>query len=139
VIAFIGAWALTPWNILSSASALLNFMDGYIIWVTKSAIANPETRLLIHSQLAPITGILLADYWVVQKQAYDVDAMYDPSGRYRYNQYGTNWRAVVAWFVAWIPLTPGFASGVGFCLMHCKLSWILTLTIRRSLPLCKSL
>jgi cytosine/uracil/thiamine/allantoin permease len=73
-----------------------------------------ETRLLIHSQLAPITGILLADYWVVQKQAYDVDAMYDPNGRYRYNQYGTNWRAVAAWFVAWIPLTPGFASGVGF-------------------------
>jgi cytosine/uracil/thiamine/allantoin permease len=74
-----------------------------------------KTRPLIHSQLAPITGILLADYWVVQKQAYDVDAMYDPSGRYRYNQYGTNWRAVVAWFVAWIPLTPGFASGVGSC------------------------
>lgn len=74
-----------------------------------------ETRLLIRSQLAPITGILLADYWVVQKQAYDVDAMYDPSGRYRYNHYGTNWRAVVAWFVAWIPLTPGFASGVGSC------------------------
>lgn len=41
--------------------------------------------------------------------------MYDPHGRYRYNKYGTNWRAVVAWFVAWIPLTPGFARGVGFC------------------------
>jgi NCS1 family nucleobase:cation symporter-1 len=38
--------------------------------------------------------------------------MYDPHARYRYNQYGTNWRAVVAWFVAWIPLTPGFARGV---------------------------
>jgi cytosine/uracil/thiamine/allantoin permease len=81
------------------------------------AVANPlrsRDSTADISQLAPITGILLADYWVVHKQAYDVEAMYDPSGRYRYNQYGTNWRAVVAWFVAWIPLTPGFASGVGY-------------------------
>lgn len=48
MIAFIGAWALTPWNILSSASALLNFMDGYIIWVIYpiSNILVRETRLL---------------------------------------------------------------------------------------------
>jgi hypothetical protein len=48
VIAFIGAWALTPWNILSSASALLNFMDGYIIWVNCliTHLFVRETRLL---------------------------------------------------------------------------------------------
>lgn len=34
LIAFIGAWALTPWNILSSAEALVNFMSGYTIWVS---------------------------------------------------------------------------------------------------------
>ncbi|KAK8066202.1 cytosine-purine permease [Apiospora hydei] len=31
IIALVGAWALTPWNILASADALLNFMDGYAI------------------------------------------------------------------------------------------------------------
>ncbi|KAF1979044.1 hypothetical protein BU23DRAFT_595508 [Bimuria novae-zelandiae CBS 107.79] len=54
IIAFVGTWALTPWKILASASTLPNFMDGYIIW------------------LAPITGILLADYYVVHRQTYDV-------------------------------------------------------------------
>lgn len=34
LIAFVGAWVLTPWNILSSAEALLDFMDGYTIWVS---------------------------------------------------------------------------------------------------------
>ncbi|KAJ4299956.1 hypothetical protein N0V90_005204 [Kalmusia sp. IMI 367209] len=91
IIAFVGAWALTPWNILASASALLNFMDGYIIW------------------LAPITGILLADYYVVHRQTYDVDDMYIPDGKYRYNKWGTNWRAVAAWLVGSVPLIPGFA------------------------------
>ncbi|KAK5121363.1 hypothetical protein LTR85_005529 [Meristemomyces frigidus] len=94
LIAFIGAWALTPWNILSSAAALLNFMDGYTIW------------------LAPITGILLADYWFVHKQRYIVAELYNPLGRYRYNKLGTNWRAVVAWFVGWVPQMGGFAQGV---------------------------
>ncbi|RMZ08217.1 hypothetical protein D0864_01795 [Hortaea werneckii] len=94
IIAFVGAWALTPWNILASASALLNFMDGYIIW------------------LAPITGILLADYWVVHNQRYAVSEMYKPVGKYHYNRIGTNWRAVVAWCVGWIPLMPGFCNAV---------------------------
>lgn len=28
VCAFVGAWALTPWNILASAESLLTFMNG---------------------------------------------------------------------------------------------------------------
>lgn len=72
-------------------------MDGYTIW------------------LAPITGILLADYYLVHHQQYDVLEMYDPDGCYRYNQYGTNWRALVAFVVSWVPLTPGFAHAVSGC------------------------
>ncbi|KXT02331.1 hypothetical protein AC578_222 [Pseudocercospora eumusae] len=94
VVAFIGAWALTPWNILASASALLNFMDGYTIW------------------LAPITGVLLSDYWIVQHQSYVVPELYQPDARYRYNRLGTNWRALAAWCISWIPLTPGFSHAV---------------------------
>ncbi|KAE9971118.1 hypothetical protein EG327_009997 [Venturia inaequalis] len=94
LIAFIGAWALTPWKILSSASALLNFMDGYIIW------------------LAPITGVLLADYYVVHRQTYDVEEMYIPGGKYQYNKYGTNWRAVTAWLAGSVPLMGGFAAAM---------------------------
>lgn len=94
IVAFVGAWVLTPWNILASASALLNFMDGYTIW------------------LAPITGILLSDYYLVQHQEYNVLSLYDPRGRYRYNGIGTNWRAMVAFVASWVPLTPGFAHAV---------------------------
>ncbi|TVY44185.1 putative permease [Lachnellula subtilissima] len=94
LIAFIGAWALTPWNILSSAAALLDFMDGYVIW------------------LAPITGVLLADYYIVHRRTYDIEEMYLPNGIYRYNKFGTNWRAVAAWLVGCVPLIPGFASSL---------------------------
>lgn len=67
-------------------------MDGYTIW------------------LAPITGILLADFWLIHDQHYDVHDLYLPNGRYRYNRWGTNWRAAVAWCIGWVPLTPGLAA-----------------------------
>ncbi|KAH6679608.1 NCS1 nucleoside transporter family [Halenospora varia] len=94
ICAILGAWCMTPWNILASAESLLNFMDGYTIW------------------LAPISGILIADYWFVHKQVLSVEEMYKPEGIYRYNTWGTNWRAAVAFVVGFVPLLPGFASGV---------------------------
>jgi len=41
-----------------------------------------------------------------------VPELYLPTGQYRYNKYGTNWRAAVAWFLGWVPLLGGFASSV---------------------------
>lgn len=69
-------------------------MDGYTIW------------------LAPISGILIADYWIVHKQMVSVPDMYLPHGMYRYNRYGVNWRAAVSFLVGFAPLLPGFAQTV---------------------------
>ncbi|KAH6713649.1 permease for cytosine/purines, uracil, thiamine, allantoin-domain-containing protein [Leptodontidium sp. MPI-SDFR-AT-0119] len=89
----IGAWAMTPWHILSSAESPINFMSGYT-W------------------LAPLSGILIADYWIVHRQVLSVLDMYRPDGTYAYSKYGTNWRAVVAFLVGFVPLLPDFARSV---------------------------
>ena len=34
--------------------------------------------------MAPMTGILLVDFYLIKKQKYDVIALYDPKGIYRY-------------------------------------------------------
>jgi hypothetical protein len=62
--------------------------------------------------MAPMASILFTDYWLVKHRKYDVPALYDPRGIYRYDRYGTNWRAVVATFVTIIPLLPGLANKV---------------------------
>ncbi|KAG4440413.1 hypothetical protein IFR05_004106 [Cadophora sp. M221] len=95
IYAIIGAWAMTPWNILVFAESLVNFMSGHKIW------------------LAPISGILIVDYWVVHRQVLSVPDVYRPDGIYAYNKYGTNWRAVIAFFVGFVPLLPGFAKSLG--------------------------
>ncbi|KAK9465763.1 permease for cytosine/purines, uracil, thiamine, allantoin-domain-containing protein [Lipomyces arxii] len=94
IVCILGTWAFTPWNILTSATAFLSFMSGYTIW------------------LAPICGILVSDFFFVHGRKYDVWALYDKDGIYRYNRYGINWRAAVAFNVGWVPLLPGFITAV---------------------------
>ena len=56
--------------------------------------------------------MLGADYWVVKRKAVDVPALYRAHGRYRYNAFGTNWRAVVAFLISIVPNIPGMAAQV---------------------------
>ncbi|KAK1753665.1 allantoin permease [Echria macrotheca] len=88
------AWIMQPWKIIHSAQSLLAFMAGLGIF------------------LAPIAALLSADYWVVNRQRYDVPGLYRAHGRYRYNKYGTNWRAVIAFLVSVCPNLPGMAASV---------------------------
>lgn len=62
--------------------------------------------------LAPIAGILASDYWLVKKQHINVPALYNPDGIYRYNKYGINWRAMVAFLIAVGPNLPGLAYSI---------------------------
>ncbi len=85
---------MQPWKIIYSAASLLAFMSGLGIF------------------LAPIAAILGSDYWLNHKQRIDVPGLYRAHGRYRYNKYGTNWRAVVAFLVSVVPNLPGMAASV---------------------------
>jgi NCS1 family nucleobase:cation symporter-1 len=88
------AWIMVPWKIIHSASSLLSFMAGLGIF------------------LAPIAAIMGADYWVVKRKNIDVPGLYRSRGRYRYNEAGTNWRAVVAFLISVVPNIPGMAAQV---------------------------
>ncbi|KAF8846459.1 uridine permease-like protein Fui1 [Acephala macrosclerotiorum] len=93
IAAIIGGWVIVPWKILSSAETFLAFMGGYAVF------------------LAPIAGILCADYWIVHRQHIDVPALYDPNGRYHYF-HGWNWRALIAMLISVGPNLPGLAYSI---------------------------
>jgi len=93
IAAIISAWVMVPWKILSSADTFLAFMGGYAVF------------------LAPMAGIMAADYWLVKKRKLDVPALYDPYGRYRY-WYGVNWQGFVAFVVPVATLLPGLANSI---------------------------
>jgi len=74
---------------------------------------------------APLAGVVLADYLVVKKQLLDVDALFDPRGRYRYVK-GVNVSAVLAiagavavYYLAshsWLKVVVGVATGAALYL-----------------------
>ncbi len=84
---------MCPWIIISSAASFLNFMSAYGVF------------------MGPIAGIMCTDYWLVKRRKYDVPALYDPRGIYRYKS-GINWRAFVATFAVMAPVLPGVAYAV---------------------------
>ena len=57
--------------------------------------------------MGAIGGIMICDYWVLRRQKLDLAELFDPSGRYSYEN-GFNWRALVAFVVAIAPVVPGF-------------------------------
>lgn len=89
----VGGWVMVPWKISGSAPQLVTFVSALAIF------------------LAPISAVLITDYFVVKRRAIDVPALYDPHGRYEYWK-GTNWRAVTALLVAVAPNLPGLAHDV---------------------------
>jgi len=83
VIASIGAILLTPWNLYARPDLIHLTLDVLGLFI------------------APVTGILLADYYLVQRRTLDVGALYstDPAARYWYRG-GVNPVAVYALVLA---------------------------------------
>uniref|UniRef100_A0A8H7TUX6 Uracil permease n=1 Tax=Bionectria ochroleuca TaxID=29856 RepID=A0A8H7TUX6_BIOOC len=93
LVSFLGGWALCPWIILASAKAFMRFMSAYAIF------------------MAPIAGILTTDYWLIKRRKYNVPALYDPHGIYRFG-WGGNWRALVTTVLIITPLLPALGHEV---------------------------
>jgi len=93
--ALIGSWAFVPWKILESGATFLAFLGGYTIF------------------LGPMTSILMTDYYIVRRGNVSVPDMYNFHGIYRYSpKFGTNWRAVAAFFIGCAPPLPGFINNI---------------------------
>ncbi|KAM0746563.1 uridine permease-like protein Fui1 [Meredithblackwellia eburnea MCA 4105] len=89
----VGVFAFAPWKVMASGASVVNFATSYSV------------------VLAPIAGIMAADYFFVKKGAIDVPALYDPHGRYRYG-WGCNWRAIAGLVCAIGPNVPGMAHAL---------------------------
>ncbi|XP_027364119.1 purine-uracil permease NCS1-like [Abrus precatorius] len=89
--------AFQPWRLLkSSESFVYTWLIGY------SAL------------MGPIAGIVLADYYIIQKTSLSISDLYSrsPYGAYRYSR-GFNVAAIVALVFGILPVVPGFLQKVG--------------------------
>ncbi|RDW65004.1 hypothetical protein BP6252_10655 [Coleophoma cylindrospora] len=92
LVAVIGV-VIQPWRFLSQASVFLSVIGTFGVFV------------------APMTGILVTDYWIVRRRKLIIPDLYSEKGIYWYN-WGLNWRAFVCFCVAWVPSMPGLISSI---------------------------
>lgn len=100
---------MVPWKVLATGETFLTFMVSTLFLAERLSSKNifQSSYSVI---MGPISACLTADYWVralryiivlslciiqfVKRGAYDVKALYDPHGIYRYSN-GLNWRALL--------------------------------------------
>ncbi|CAN4121472.1 unnamed protein product [Withania somnifera] len=120
-------------NVVSPANALVNlspsrftFRRGAILTALLGIVCQPW-RLLKSSEsfvytwlvgysalLGPIMGIILADYYLIQRMDLSIKDLYvsSPNGAYYFSS-GYNVRAILALVVGILPVIPGFLQNVG--------------------------
>ncbi|TFY79951.1 hypothetical protein EWM64_g4056 [Hericium alpestre] len=113
ICAFLGGWALCPWEILASATGFLSFMNGYTVFLGPIAgIMVTDVRTLFSPAIIHLTFFLyIIQYWLLHHTHVDVPSMYRPHGRYYYT-YGVNWRALAALIVSVPPNLPGLINSI---------------------------
>ncbi|KAI8677729.1 hypothetical protein NCS55_00490400 [Fusarium keratoplasticum] len=95
LIAALLSWAVQPWEFYNTASVFVAVAASFSVF------------------LSPLTGIMMADYFIVRRQKIQISHLYTGSkeGSYWYT-YGFNWRGIVAWLVCFVPAMPGMIANV---------------------------
>lgn len=113
---------LAPQRISFKTGGYLTAVFGFIVgalWVVTIGDNLPVFVDTLGAFLAPLYGVLVADYYIIQRRQLKVADLFtmDPAGRYHY-QKGWNMRAIIAVAIAavfsvsavWVPFF-GFLSG----------------------------
>lgn len=89
------SWAVQPWLFYNTSSVFVAVMSAFSVF------------------LAPLTGIMMVDYFFIRKQRVEVSQLYTGSkeGSYWFT-YGVNWRAIITWVVCFAPAMPGMIAAL---------------------------
>ncbi|KAF8996094.1 hypothetical protein BDZ89DRAFT_1084353 [Hymenopellis radicata] len=94
IITFVAAWIVMPWQLINVATTFLTVLSSFSVF------------------LAPIMGLMAADFFVIRRQRIKLSALYQLHGSYYYT-WGVNWRTIPVWLAGWAPTVGGLAYTAG--------------------------
>jgi len=98
---------MQPWQLLSGANLFLTVMSSYGIF------------------LAPLTGIMHSDYYVVRRRKISLKALYTPDHTSPYwFWHGLNWRALAAFILGSAFIYPGFVATIRGTTADLAVGWL---------------
>ncbi len=91
---------IQPWRFLTQATTFLSVIGSFGVFI------------------APMTSILVSDFWAVRRRKLKIPDLYKEDGIFWYN-FGLNWKAFLVFFVCIAPsmrmFTPSLYLYAGFC------------------------
>ncbi|RDW83488.1 hypothetical protein BP5796_04979 [Coleophoma crateriformis] len=92
IVCIVGV-VIQPWRFLGSAATFLSVIGTFAVF------------------LAPMTAILVTDYWLIRRRKVKIPDLYRADGIFWYH-YGLNWKAFLVFFCCIAPSFPGLINSV---------------------------
>ncbi|CAG8983930.1 hypothetical protein HYALB_00006897 [Hymenoscyphus albidus] len=94
IITFFAAWIVQPWQLINRASTFITVLSSFSVF------------------LAPIMGVMCADYFFIRHQRIKLSHLYHPQGSDYWYTAGVNWRVIPSWITGWAPTIGGLVLTV---------------------------
>ena len=91
-----------PWRFVTQPSAFVSVLSafgGLYIFPLNFNHGNADNFVVF---LAPMTGVLICDYWLIRRTKWKIPDIFQKEGIYWYMA-GVNWRAMVAFLLGLFP------------------------------------
>jgi NCS1 family nucleobase:cation symporter-1 len=95
IITFTAAWIIQPWQLINKAATFVTVLSSFSVF------------------LAPLMGVMVADYFFIRHQKIRLSHLYRPENSDYWFTYGFNWRVIPCWIAGWAPTIGGLIVSAG--------------------------
>ena len=88
-------WIIQPWQLINRAATFITVLSSFSVF------------------LAPLMGIMIADYYLIRRQRIKLSDLYRTEPSDYWFQHGFNWRAIPCWVAGWGPTIGGLVVSAG--------------------------
>lgn len=95
IITFVAAWVIQPWQLINRAATFVTVLSSFSVF------------------LAPLMGVMIADYFFVRHQKIKLTHLYRSENSDYWFSKGFNWRVIPCWIAGWAPTIGGLIVSAG--------------------------
>ncbi|KAG9200810.1 hypothetical protein G6514_006666 [Epicoccum nigrum] len=95
IITFTAAWIIQPWQLINKAATFVTVLSSFSVF------------------LAPLMGVMVADYFFIRRQKIRLCHLYRPEDSDYWYTHGFNYRVIPCWIAGWAPTIGGLIVSAG--------------------------
>ncbi|OSS44454.1 hypothetical protein B5807_10891 [Epicoccum nigrum] len=95
IITFTAAWIIQPWQLINKAPTFVTVLSSFSVF------------------LAPLMGVMVADYFFIRRQKIRLCHLYRPEDSDYWYTHGFNYRVIPCWIAGWAPTIGGLIVSAG--------------------------